>query len=97
MLANQTIDKLEALGLHAMAAGLSEQLSAPGTYDELAFADRLGPAGRQRGRRPRQPAPRRPAESSETALPGGRRGHRLPLAKRPRPLGDLGVWPRGDG
>ena len=42
MFANQAIDKLEALGLHAMAAGLSEQLSAPGTYDELAFADRLG-------------------------------------------------------
>ena len=34
MFANQTIEKLEALGLHAMAAGLSEQLSAPGTYDE---------------------------------------------------------------
>ena len=42
MLPNQTIEKLEALGLHAMAAGLSEQLSAPGTYDELPFADRLG-------------------------------------------------------
>ena len=42
MFANQAIEKLEALGLHAMAAGLSEQLSAPGTYDELAFADRLG-------------------------------------------------------
>ena len=42
MLDNQTIDKLEALGLRAMAAGLSEQLSAPGTYDELPFADRLG-------------------------------------------------------
>jgi DNA replication protein DnaC len=40
--ANQTIERLEALGLHAMAAGLAEQLSAPGTYDELAFADRLG-------------------------------------------------------
>ena len=42
MFPNQTIEKLEALGLHAMAAGLSEQLSAPGTYDELPFADRLG-------------------------------------------------------
>jgi DNA replication protein DnaC len=42
MLDNQTIAKLEALGLVAMAAGLSEQLSAPGTYDELSFADRLG-------------------------------------------------------
>jgi DNA replication protein DnaC len=42
MLANQTIDKLAALGLSAMAAGLAEQLSAPGTYDELPFADRLG-------------------------------------------------------
>ncbi|HET9061111.1 MAG TPA: IS21-like element helper ATPase IstB [Acidimicrobiales bacterium] len=42
MLAEQTIDKLEALGLAAMAAGLSEQLSAPGTYDGLSFADRLG-------------------------------------------------------
>ena len=26
----------------ALAAGLSEQLEAPGTYDELSFADRLG-------------------------------------------------------
>jgi DNA replication protein DnaC len=42
MFANQTIEKLSALGLSAMAAGLAEQLSAPGTYDELAFADRLG-------------------------------------------------------
>ena len=42
MFANQTIDKLEALGLSAMAAGLAEQLAAPGTYDELSFADRLG-------------------------------------------------------
>lgn len=42
MLANQTVDKLAALGLGAMAAGLAEQLSTPGTYDELAFADRLG-------------------------------------------------------
>jgi hypothetical protein len=40
--ASQTTEKLEALGLHAMAAGLSEQLSAPGTYDEVPFADRLG-------------------------------------------------------
>ena len=42
MLPNQTIDKLEALGLAAMAAGLAEQLGAPGTYDGLSFADRLG-------------------------------------------------------
>lgn len=42
VLANQTVDKLAALGLGAMAAGLAEQLSTPGTYDELAFADRLG-------------------------------------------------------
>lgn len=42
MLAEQTIDKLEALGLSAMATSFSEQLSAPGTYDGLSFADRLG-------------------------------------------------------
>jgi DNA replication protein DnaC len=42
MLANQTIDKLAGLGMAAMAAGLADQLSAPGTYDELSFADRLG-------------------------------------------------------
>ena len=42
MLLNQTIDKLEALGLSAMAGGLSEQLEAPGHYDGLSFADRLG-------------------------------------------------------
>ena len=42
VLTEQTIAKLEALGLTAMAAGLDEQLSAPGTYDGLSFADRLG-------------------------------------------------------
>jgi len=42
VLANQTIEKLEALGLGAMASGLAEQLAAPGTYDALSFADRLG-------------------------------------------------------
>jgi DNA replication protein DnaC len=40
--ANQTIAKLEGLGLHTMASGLAGQLSAPGTYDGLPFADRLG-------------------------------------------------------
>jgi DNA replication protein DnaC len=42
VLYEQTIDRLEALGLHAMAAGVAEQMSAPGTYDGLSFADRLG-------------------------------------------------------
>lgn len=42
MLANQTIDKLESLGLKAMAAALSDQLDRPGPYDELGFEDRLG-------------------------------------------------------
>jgi DNA replication protein DnaC len=42
VIAEQTVQKLEALGLAAMAAGLSEQLSAPGHYDELSFSDRLG-------------------------------------------------------
>src|SRR5437016_4454126 len=42
MLANPTIDKLQSLGLSAMAAGLSDQLAAPGTFAELSFEDRLG-------------------------------------------------------
>ena len=42
MLTHQTIGKLEALGLSAMADGLAEQLGSPGTYDELSFSDRLG-------------------------------------------------------
>lgn len=42
MLTHQTIGKLEALGLSAMADGLAEQLATPGTYDELSFSDRLG-------------------------------------------------------
>jgi DNA replication protein DnaC len=42
MLANQTIGKLEALGLSTMAAGLAEQLDNPGAYEELTFSDRLG-------------------------------------------------------
>ncbi|MGH9060821.1 MAG: ATP-binding protein, partial [Acidimicrobiales bacterium] len=40
--ANPTIAKLEALGLGAIAAGLSEQLVTPGPWNELAFEDRLG-------------------------------------------------------
>jgi DNA replication protein DnaC len=42
MLVNQTISKLEALGLNQMAAGLVDQLGTAGTYDELSFCDRLG-------------------------------------------------------
>ena len=42
MLLNPTVTKLEALGLGAMAAGLTHQLETPGTYAELAFEDRLG-------------------------------------------------------
>ncbi|HXY42844.1 MAG TPA: IS21-like element helper ATPase IstB [Acidimicrobiales bacterium] len=42
MLTHQTIGKLEALGLQAMADGLTEQLATPGTYEELSFSDRLG-------------------------------------------------------
>jgi DNA replication protein DnaC len=42
MLTNATIDKLAALGLSAMAAGLADQLAAPGTFAELSFEDRLG-------------------------------------------------------
>ena len=70
MFADQTIEKLEALGLHAMAGGLSEQLSAAGHLRRARLCRPVRLAGRQRGRRPRQPAPRRPAESSQIALPG---------------------------
>jgi DNA replication protein DnaC len=42
VLVEPTVTKLEALGLGAMAAGLSDQLVAAGTYDGLSFADRLG-------------------------------------------------------
>jgi DNA replication protein DnaC len=42
MLTNQTISKLDALGLSAMAAALADQFASPGPYDELSFADRLG-------------------------------------------------------
>lgn len=42
MLVHQTIEKLEALGLAAMANGLAEQIETPGTYDALSFPDRLG-------------------------------------------------------
>jgi DNA replication protein DnaC len=42
MLTNQTIGKLDALGLTAMATGLTEQLDNPGPYEELSFTDRLG-------------------------------------------------------
>ena len=97
MFANQTIEKLEALGLHAMAAGLAEQLSAPGTYDELAFADRLGLlvdkeadardsrrlAARLKAAKLRYPAA---VEDIDFRSPQG-----------PRPLGDIGVGPGGMG
>ena len=42
MLSNQTITKLENLGLTAMAAGVAEQLDNPAPYEELSFTDRLG-------------------------------------------------------
>src|SRR5438128_1419326 len=42
MLAHVTIDKLHALGLGAMAAGLADQLAVPGPFAELSFEDRLG-------------------------------------------------------
>ena len=42
MLINPTVTKLEALGLGAMAAGLTHQLETPGTFSELSFEDRLG-------------------------------------------------------
>lgn len=42
MLINQTIDKLERVGLTAMAAGLCEQLENAPQYLELTFEDRLG-------------------------------------------------------
>jgi DNA replication protein DnaC len=41
MLMNQTIDKLAALGLTAMAAALAEQITTPGPWTELSFEDRL--------------------------------------------------------
>jgi len=37
-----TIAKLEALGLGAMAAALTDQLATPGPWAELCFEDRLG-------------------------------------------------------
>lgn len=42
MLVNPTVTKLEALGLGAMAAGLTHQMETPGTFAELSFEDRLG-------------------------------------------------------
>lgn len=42
MLVQPTLQKLEAIGLTAMAAALREQLENPGPYLELGFEDRLG-------------------------------------------------------
>lgn len=42
MIVQQTLGKLEAIGLGAMAAGLREQLENPAQYLELSFEDRLG-------------------------------------------------------
>lgn len=42
MLVQQTLDKLEGVGLHAMAAALREQLELAPQYGELSFEDRLG-------------------------------------------------------
>jgi DNA replication protein DnaC len=41
MLTNQTIDKLDAMGLNAMATGLREQMEQS-QYHELSFEERLG-------------------------------------------------------
>ncbi|HVB53968.1 MAG TPA: IS21-like element helper ATPase IstB [Candidatus Acidoferrales bacterium] len=42
MLIQQTLDKLDAIGLTAMAASLRDQLENPSQYLELSFEDRLG-------------------------------------------------------
>jgi len=42
MLTHLTIDKLQTIGLGAMATGLADQLAAPGVFDELSFEERLG-------------------------------------------------------
>ena len=42
MLVQQTLDKLETIGVHAMAAALREQLEQAPQYRELSFEDRLG-------------------------------------------------------
>jgi DNA replication protein DnaC len=42
MLVQQTVGKLETIGLGAMAAALREQLDNPAPYLELGFEDRLG-------------------------------------------------------
>jgi DNA replication protein DnaC len=42
MLTEQTITKLVALGLGAMATGLADQAEQPGTYHALSFEERLG-------------------------------------------------------
>lgn len=42
MLHHPTFDKLAALGLSAMATGLSDQMQAPSVYAERGFEDRLG-------------------------------------------------------
>lgn len=42
MLVTATIQKLESLGLHAMASALADQLETPGPWNELGFEDRLG-------------------------------------------------------
>ena len=42
MLVQQTILKLEAIGLAAMGSGLREQIENPSQYLELSFEDRLG-------------------------------------------------------
>ena len=45
MLINQTLDKLEALGLFGMLLGLREQLESS-QYLSLSFDERLGLLGR---------------------------------------------------
>jgi len=42
MLVQQTLDKLETIGMHAMAGALREQLEQAPQYRELSFEDRLG-------------------------------------------------------
>jgi hypothetical protein len=76
MLANQTIDKLVALGMVAMAAGLADQLCAPGTYDELSFADRLGLL----------------VDKEADARDSRRLAARLKTAKLRHPSGPPGAW-----
>ena len=86
MLINATVTKLDDLGPGGHGRRPGRPARQPRPVDRAGLRGPPRTARRPRGRRPRLPAAGQPAQSGQAALPGRRRGHRLPHPPGPGPL-----------